>query len=678
MSIKWKLLLMVGLPVMAMVIIFGVGLTSFNVIDSDMGEVNTLHLDRATMIDADRDAYQAQVAVMEAVEAHSHDELKGARSAGEENMQQTLDRITGPAKNFTPDMDSDFNGFKQGFADWKKSNVSIFDISEQTLDANIERDKAEDAAVASFDSMRDVIDKLGSLLDEALQNNSLSIGRRMEIESALSMVLNADRDAYQAYVAQLLVKRAADIAMVDKLAASFAENVGQTRDRVYGGADILGGQGAAIKAEFITLFDSWQANSQKVVDLTKANIDKNIRKIELLEESSAGFSAMRDSIDKLGELEMKRVEKNLESLDSVISNTILVYVLVTIAFIIISVIATLIFSSKIAEAMRKSADVATALSEGDFSVNLEVDRNDEIGQMGMAMSNMINKLREIVLEVQDASSNVAGGSEQLASSAQTLSQGATEQASAVEEVSSSMEEMASSIGQNAETSVRTEGIARTAAEEGQHGGEAVRQTVEAMTQIAEKISIIEEIARQTNLLALNAAIEAARAGEMGKGFAVVAAEVRKLAERSGTAAQEISELSTSSVEVAKRAGEIIETIVPNIEETAELIQEISLASNEQNTGAAEVSSALQQLDSVVQTNASASEEIASTSEELAGLATSLEQTMAFFKLGVIKTSGQRATQTVVKPKSQPKAIAPAPPVGVALDMDDDDDSFERF
>ena len=246
-----------------------------------------------------------------------------------------------------------------------------------------------------------------------------------------------------------------------------------------------------------------------------------------------------------------------------------------------------------------------------------------------ALGRMTAKLSEIVADVQEAAGQVASGAQQISSSAQSLSAGATEQAAA-EEVSSSMEQMSASIRQNTDNARQTESIARTAAEEARRGGEAVVQTVQAMKDIAARVGIIEEIARQTNLLALNAAIEAARAGEAGKGFSVVASEVRKLAERSQTAAGEIGELSLTSVDIAEQAGTLIGSVVPAIRKTAELVQEITAASVEQDAGTAQINQALIQLDSVVQKNASNSEELASMSEEMASQAAQLSNTIGYF------------------------------------------------
>jgi methyl-accepting chemotaxis protein len=304
----------------------------------------------------------------------------------------------------------------------------------------------------------------------------------------------------------------------------------------------------------------------------------------------------------------------------------------------------------------KAVGISDQLSKGDLTVEIETDSKDETGQLLGAMKRMVEKLRSIVADVQTAADNVASGSQELSASSEQMSQGATEQAAAAEEASSSMEQMAANIKQNADNAVQTEKIALKSAEDAEAGGKAVYETVTAMKQIAQKISIIEEIARQTDLLALNAAIEAARAGEHGKGFAVVASEVRKLAERSQTAAGEIGRLSGSSVEVAERAGEMLTRIVPDIQKTAELVQEISAASNEQNTGADQVNKAIQQLDQVIQQNASASEEMASTAEELSSQAEQLQDAIGFFKLDDLEARSVRGRVSKLsegKPKATP-------------------------
>jgi len=352
--------------------------------------------------------------------------------------------------------------------------------------------------------------------------------------------------------------------------------------------------------------------------------------------------------------------------------------------VIVLLLVLIFIANLITAPIKKGITFAETLANGDLTTDLDVEQKDEVGMLANALRAMAQRLRTVIGDVRSATDNAVSGSAELSASSQTLSQGATEQAANVEEVSASMEEMASNIQSNAESATKTEQIANKAANDAEESGKAVNQAMNAMTDIAEKISVIEEIARQTNLLALNAAIEAARAGEHGKGFAVVAAEVRKLAERSGIAAAEISDLSSSTVAVAQEAGEKLDTLVPDIQQTAQLIQEIAAASNEQNAGVNQINDAVQQLDQVIQQNAAASEEMASTSESLAGEAVNLQQSVSFFNTG--GQTGYRqppARTTVARPalaKSLPAATRPAPtmPSGVSLDMKDDDGGFERF
>ncbi len=279
------------------------------------------------------------------------------------------------------------------------------------------------------------------------------------------------------------------------------------------------------------------------------------------------------------------------------------------------------------------AHVLQSLAQGDLTQKVESDYEGVFAQLKQDINATVDSLRKVIAGINQDSIGNANTAAELSGTATDMGQGASEQAASLEQISSAMEEMSSNIRQSANNASQTGEIALLASTDAADSGQTVRQAVTAMNHIAEKITIIEEIARQTNLLALNAAIEAARAGEHGKGFAVVASEVRKLAERSQKAAAEIAELSEETVSVAEQAGRKIDSLVPNIQKTAELVQEISVASREQDVGADEINRALQQLDQVVQRSAASAEQLASSATELSTKAEQQRDAMRYFNLG---------------------------------------------
>ncbi|MBF0559464.1 MAG: MCP four helix bundle domain-containing protein [Nitrospirae bacterium] len=390
--------------------------------------------------------------------------------------------------------------------------------------------------------------------------------------------------------------------------------------------------------------DKMRNLNDKVIELGLDNKDKEAYQL-LSKEAAPAARAVEAIIDELLDHNFDRNKIRYEEAEAAYkssSTTMFAIGGIAVAF---AIFIGIFLTRGIVRPLSEGVNVMQSLAEGDLNVSVEVRSKDETGQLAAAMKQMVDKLTSIVGDVKSAANNVASGSQELSSGAQQISQGATEQAASIEETSSSMEEMTSNIKQNSDNSQQTEKIAQKSANDAVEGGKSVSETVGAMKEIAGKITIIEEIARQTNLLALNAAIEAARAGEHGKGFAVVASEVRKLAERSQTAAGEISHLSSSSVQIAEKAGEMLAKLVPDIQKTAELVQEISAASREQDSGAGQINMAIQQLDKVIQQNAGAAEELASTSEELASQADLLQTAISFFKIDESCSAGRVTRQT---------------------------------
>ncbi len=325
----------------------------------------------------------------------------------------------------------------------------------------------------------------------------------------------------------------------------------------------------------------------------------------------------------------------------------------------IFIIITIMLSRSITIALKKGVDFAKHIAQGDLTVSLNVNQQDEVGELALALSQMLAKLKDIVMNIRGGAESIAAASAQISNGSQQLSEGATEQASSTEEISSSMEEMVSNIQQNTDNSKQTENISGKATESMVEMSKIGRESFDSIKTIAEKITIINDIAFQTNLLALNAAVEAARAGEHGRGFAVVAAEVRKLAERSKLAADEIEGLSKNGLKITEKTRELLDALVKKIKKTSQLVQEITAASIEQNSGADQINSAIQQLNVVTQQNAASSEEMATSAEELSSQAESLKEAVSYFKIEEeIKTATLKRSIkfTQAREKSESKSL----------------------
>jgi methyl-accepting chemotaxis protein len=398
--------------------------------------------------------------------------------------------------------------------------------------------------------------------------------------------------------------------------------------------------------------EAYAAGFEKVISQIRAGklttpVDANAAMGEF-KQAAHQLATKADEVSERHQKEMQSQGKVIDGASSAVRSTMLLILLVGA---VLGVVVSLYITASITTPIGAVVRLVERVAAGDLREVPLVDRKDETGRLQAALRSMTERLAQVIGEVRGGADALSGAAAQVSATAQALSQGTGEQAASVEETTSSLEEMNASITQNAENSRQTEQMASQGARNAEEGGKAVQETVTAMKAIAERISIIEEIAYQTNLLALNAAIEAARAGDHGKGFAVVAAEVRKLAERSQKAAGEIGSLASSSVQVAERSGKLIVELVPAIRKTADLVQEVSAASQEQSVGVGQVSKAMGTVDQVTQRNASAAEELSSTAEEMSSQAESLQQLMGFFQV---------ATQAQAPVAPRPALLAPRP------------------
>lgn len=475
---------------------------------------------------------------------------------------------------------------------------------------------------------------------DVLVNQTLDVrGPQMEQDfTEIMRTADEDGDSTAAYVAGLSLRNlllarlyvnkfldANDQADVARVESEF-ENLNAQLDRL--DAEVDDPERRALLADAQAHLSEYR---EAFADLVETIFGRNAEIADGVDTFGLELAGILEQIETAYRTEQDALGPRLQATNTA---ALIIVIVVGVAGVVIGLVVALVIVASVLRQLGADPSVIAGMAETVARGDLTFDFSSVQDPKGVyaSMKLMTESLQRVVGDVRAATQNVAGGSEQMSSTAQQMSQGATEQAAAAEEVSSSMEEMSSNIRQNADNAMETDKIAMKSAKDAQDGGEAVNETVAAMKEIAAKISIIEEIARNTNLLALNAAIEAARAGEHGKGFAVVASEVRKLAERSQKAAGEISELSSRSVAVAERAGQMLTGIIPDIQRTAELVQEISAASNEQNSGADQINKALVQLDQVIQQNASASEELASMSEELSSQAQQLSSTMEFFTI----------------------------------------------
>lgn len=435
--------------------------------------------------------------------------------------------------------------------------------------------------------------------------------------------------------------------------------------------------------QFVTIdkdHDSFEKDAKKLFILINHNRLNEVSKLEHSVESSAQLVAH----------EAEDVLLNIEQFTEEAANIALAHerqamwvnILLSIFTIVISIILGVIVSNKITKLLGGEPDEVTEISDkiasGDLTFNIK-----KYGKRDGAMKNMLQmaeKLKMTVSEIMAGSESIAEASLQLNSTSQQIAQSANEQAASVEEVSSTMEEISANIQQNADNAQQTEKISINAQDRMNSVSARSKDSVEANEEIAEKITVINDIAYQTNLLALNAAVEAARAGEHGKGFAVVATEVRKLAESSKDAAEEIVTLAQKSLSMAKSAGEDMEGTIPHIENTTRLVQEISAASMEQSNGSGQINNAVQQLNNVTQQTAAASEELATSAEELSSQAEQLKDTISFFQTNEKRKKKKAVKKEVIENDDflEDEESSESSGISINLDKTSSEDEFENY
>lgn len=426
------------------------------------------------------------------------------------------------------------------------------------------------------------------------------------------------------------------------------------------------------------------ANSKPVInspELSVLLVEKTAKLKELKEKNSAILNNLKKNSDNLRSSVMTYTSEVAVNFDNSIWSSIIILIIIVLISLAFALFIVIFISRMITLPLLKGIEFAQNMAKGDLTAEIEINQKDEIGVLAHNLQLMSFRFREIIASISSTSENLSAASLELSSTSQIVSQGASEQASSAEEVSAAIEEMAANILQNKENAGLTEKIAAKAENDIRFGSGKVTQTVDAMLEIVNKISIVGDIAFQTNILALNAAVEAARAGEYGRGFGVVASEVGKLSERSKLAASEIDQLTKSSVLNAEEAGKLMKDIVPEIQKTSQLIHEISAANKEQSAGADQINTAIQQLNMVTQQNAATSEELSTNAVELSAQAEQLQEIISFFKIGNEDHNLRHKRRP--NPKSMPFAN-PTHEVkrGVVIELDEpddiSDDEFERF
>lgn len=473
--------------------------------------------------------------------------------------------------------------------------------------------------------------RIRSALDDLVQNKSAQLNL---VHEMVAQQLRIQREVRNFLLSRTKDERAAIEQRLKLASETSASSLAQLRDMATGNTALLD-TFAEKEARLVDL-------NTKAINMARMGLGYEAFKI-VISDGRTDWLEMEGALNAILTERVKDLAQASQAAEREQENARTVILVSFAANLLLITAAAGWIMVTISRGLTRALSLSERVARGDLSHTEPLNGNDEITDLLRALNAMVDRLRLVVSDVAASSRNVAAGAEEMSTTAEELSRGASEQAGSTLEASSSMEEMTANIRQAAQAASDTEAKARKAAADARDSGTTVIEAVDAVRTISEKIGVVQEIARQTDLLALNAAVEAARAGEHGRGFAVVAAEVRKLAERSQTAASEISVLSDSTLRSAQAAGGKLQNLVPDIEETARLVLDISTAAQEQSAGASQVNTAIQQLDRITQVNSSASEQLSSTAGQLASQAEQLQDAIAFFQVSD-QSSGSTAAE----------------------------------
>lgn len=684
MKIRGKFMFLGGLPISAILILLIVGFVGFHQIRNAVVEANTIQSDQTTMVDADRDGYQAFLAISDAVSSDQSQNLDELYNDFRTNADQTYERIVEPGRRFSSEMDDEFENFLSIYENWNNHSETVFSLLRETLQSNRELAESTTQAQQWFLSMRDILDRVGVELAESQSVDGRFVSDSLR-EISVPLVLNADRDAYQALFALTSIMEAKTLDELSLLNDDWLENTRQTRERFTQAIAVMGMSDLALLSDFELAFSQWQSQGNQAFSLLESTLEKNQLIEDEFQASGEEFLLLHDSVDNLRLIQDQRVADVLDGLYLLIQRITGVYLAIAVIASIGTIAIIVLTSRGIIKAVVSSMKFADSIADGDLNVKLDVSQRDELGMLAASLSRMVDvlgakakildkissgDLRSEVelasendmlgqsLKVMDqslnkligntaiVSSELSEGAEQIAQASQSLSQGAAEQAQAIMGINHAIQELGDRSRENTETASSGQEKASSASKNAVSGQKHMEGLIDIMAKINASsdainsvVKLVDDISFQINLLALNANVEAARAGKYGKGFGVVADEVSRLADRSAESVREISQMVQQTVEnirtgdeAAKTTAGHLDSIVEDTQVMVGLMKKIARLSEEQSSMVKDINESVNQIDSVIQANTASSEQTAAASEELSSQAVELTNVVNYFKL----------------------------------------------